>query len=263
MTSIFYYINISYNGSKFLGYGIQPHKNTVQNILEDSLKKLNGNRVVHTFASSRTDSGVHARDQYLQFKLQVNYLPNELKYKLNMILPKSIYVKKCDYLPDDFNVRYDVEKKVYEYLIINIKNPFLENLLYYNSQDLDYQKMHRVAQVFIGKHNFTGFSSAKANVTDKVRIIYKIGFKKDVAYNQNVWKFYIEGNGFLYNMVRMIVGTLIKIGMNVIKEDDIINVLNTYEKKNIVWTAPAEGLYLTKIKFKKELEYNENNTCNK
>lgn len=244
-----YYLEMSYDGSKYSGYGTQPHGNTIQDILEKSLQKINGDTPVKTFGSSRTDAGVHAVSQFVEFSLEHEFDLEELKYKLNKILPSDIIVKEVWEKPQMFNVRYDASSKIYEYIILTERNPFLVNYSFFQSQELDLISMIEAAQLFVGEHDFSGFSSANTEAKSKVRTIHYANFERIELFGADAIRFRIEGTGFLYNMVRMIVGTLIKLGMGKVTAEEIEIALVSKEKNNIVWTAPPQGLYLKKINY--------------
>lgn len=247
------YIIITYDGSKFNGYGKQPHKNTIQDKLEDALYKINSNKIVKTFASSRTDTGVHAKILYIQFELNKNI--TDIKYKLNKILPKEIRVLDVkDMENKNFNVRYDVLSKTYEYLFMMNKTPFFSKYFSQIPKNIDIELMIEASKEFIGEHDFSAFSSAKTDVINKTRKIYSIVFKEDKFMNYDILSIKIKGNGFLYNMVRIIIGTLLSVGEKKVTVIDIKNSLITKKRLPAYKTAIPNGLYLDKIEYKERNE---------
>ncbi len=249
-----YILNFQYDGYKFEGFAKQPHKNTVQDKIEEALTKINSNKKVSTFGASRTDSKVHAIDQYLQVTLEKKILSDELNEKLNKLLTGRIYIKNV-YMDfgDKINVRHDVLSKTYEYLITLEHNPFLVNYAYqYKGEELDILKMKEVSKEFVGTHDFTPFSNANSSVQNKVRNIYEINVDKDVFLNTKLIKIMIKGNGFLYNMVRIIVGTLIESGKGKVNPQDVRRIFKTKEREPICVCAPPQGLYLKKITYKED-----------
>ncbi len=249
-----YIINFQYDGYKFDGFAKQPHKNTVQDKIEEALYKINSNKEVNTFGASRTDSKVHAFDQYLQVNLEKKFTCEELKEKLNKLLTTRIYIKGVylDYY-DKINVRHDVVSKTYEYLITLEHNPFLVNYAYqYKGEELDILKMKEISKQFVGVHDFTPFSNANSSVQDKIRNIYEINVVEDVFLNTKLIKIVIKGNGFLYNMVRIIVGILVESGKGKVTPQDIQRLFKTKMREPICVCAPPQGLYLKKIKYKED-----------
>lgn len=241
-----YIINISYDGSKFLGYGTQKHGKTVQDELERVLLLLNSNIKVKTFASSRTDSKVHALDQYVQFNLKKEYQEEDLMYKLNRMLNDSIHVKKVKKdFEDKINVRYDVIDKTYIYRINKIKNPFLNDYSNFIGEKLDVELMEKAAKYLEGTHDFTSLSNANTDVINKVRTINFIKIEEDFK----SISFSINANGFLYNMVRIIVGLLLNVGRKNVEVDEMENIIKNKKRLSIAPCEKACGLYLEKINF--------------
>lgn len=244
-----YYVIISYDGSNYEGYGTQLHKNTVQDNLEETLTKLNKMVFVKTFASSRTDSKVHALNQYVQFELSIDYDINVLKVKLNKILPNDIYVKEVSILPENFNVRFDVVSKTYKYVINETLNPFTRNYATNVFVELDLKKMAEASKILIGKHDFSAFCGSQSNVKDKIREIYDITFDYEIFFGQKALIIRVVGNGFLYNMVRIIVGTLVQVGMNKIHFSKVKTILESKIRAPECITFPPQALFLEKIEF--------------
>ncbi len=246
-----YIINIKYDGSSFNGYATQPHKNTVQDNLEEVLTLINSNNFVKTFASSRTDAKVHALDQYVQFSLNKKYENEKLKTTLNKMLKDSILVKKVyEDFEDEKNVRYDVINKTYKYLIINKKDPFYLNYATYINDNINLEKLIQGCNFFIGEHDFSAFSNHNTNVTNRVRKINYIKIKEYEKDDNIFIEFKINGNGFLYNMVRLIIGTAVKYAQSTQDVDEIKTLLENKKKDSKIILAPAKGLYLEQINFK-------------
>ncbi len=237
-----YILEISFDGSKFMGYGKQPHKNTVQDKLEDVLTKLNSNEFVKTFASSRTDSKVHVYSMFVQFKLN-NIIEEEiLKYKINKLIGPYINIKKVYKDFDDvYNVRYDVISKTYLYKINREKNPFLVNYSNFVFEDLDIKNIKEASKYLIGEHDFTSFCNINTYVENKIR---RINYIKVIEKENKDIEILINGNGFLYNMVRIIVGGLLNVGKGNIKPIEIKNILENKKRDTMAPIEKAEGLYL-------------------
>lgn len=250
-----YIMNFSYNGSNYSGYAMQPNKNTIQDMIEEALIKLNSNEKVTIFATSRTDAKVHAKDQYAQFYLNQKMVVDTLKIKLNKMLPEDIVVLDVieDHL-DLLNVRYDVKSKSYKYIIALEKNPFLYNFSYYINYDLNISKMKLAAKFFVGTHDFSAVSNANTDVIDKVRTINYLKLKEVSICNTRCIEVLINANGYLYNMVRIIVGCLIEVGRGKITPESISGILKGKKRDNNCICAPAQGLFLEKTQFKDENE---------
>ncbi len=243
-----YIVEISFDGSKFSGYGKQPHKNTVQNKLEEVLTKLNSNKYVKTFASSRTDSKVHAYSLFVQFYLNKKIDKDILKYKLNILIGSSINIKKIyEDFDEKYNVRHDVLSKTYLYKINKVKNPFLVNYSNYVFEDLNINKMKEASKYLVGEHDFTSFCNINTNVENKIRKVNYI--KIDLIDEENI-HIVINGNGFLYNMVRIMVGGLLNVGKGKIEPIEIKNILNNKKRDTMAPIEKPEGLYLKETLYK-------------
>ncbi len=244
-----YIVEVEFDGSKFAGYGTQVHKNTVQDKIEDVLTKINSNNFVKTFASSRTDSKVHALSLFIQFNLNHKVNLNDFKYKLNRLLGSSINVKKVlEDFDDNINVRYDVVSKTYLYKVNKNKNPFIVNYSNYVFEQLDIKKMKEASKYLIGEHDFSSFCNNKTYVTNKIRTINYIKIKEE----EDEINIFINGNGFLYNMVRIIVGTLLNVGKGLIEPIDVKTILENKKRDTMAPIEKPEGLYLKETLYKEE-----------
>lgn len=241
-----YFLKIEYNGKDFSGFQSQFGQRTVQGEFENALEKLFGEKIFIT-ASGRTDAGVHALDQAIHFDLNNNIPADKLKLALNDILPEDIAVKKVKIVKDNFNARFDIKKKTYLYMLRcgNEKNAISHAEIASVKYDIDVEKLNEIKDIFIGKYNFKGFCSAKTQVKDFEREIYDIKIVK----SKNVIKFYITGNGFLYNMIRILVGTMVDYAIGKLTKEKIMLALENGERKNAGKTMPPQGLYLYKTFF--------------
>lgn len=237
-------LTISYDGSKYQGYGTQPHQKTIQDVLELNLEKMFGTKI-KTIASSRTDGGVHALDQKVMINLEHDISNNQLKKGLNSLLPNSIVVEDITDVEDDFHPRYLVKHKTYKYIISSKLSPFNGAYKTYYPYSLNVDKMVDAASVLIGKHDFTSFCAVNTNVVDKVRTIYSIDIIRD---NDDI-VFTITGDGFLYNMIRIIVGTLVEVGSDKLSKEELLEILNKKDRKFAKKTFPPNGLYLVNITY--------------
>lgn len=238
-------LRISYLGGNYFGFQRQKNHITVQGTLEDKFYKI-FKRDIKIIGCSRTDSGVHAEEYYCNFHIEdfnVSFL--NIKNALNSNLPEDIRVFDCYKVKDEFNSRYDSIKKEYEYKIFN--GDVMPPLKYLNhahfKQNLDFQKMKESCLYFEGKHDFRGFMSSGSNVKNTVRTIFKSSINKE----KDVIVYNIEGDGFLYNMVRRIVGTLIMVGMGKINSKDIPYIIKSCNSKMTGFVSDARGLTLKKV----------------
>lgn len=242
MTNIL--LNISFNGSAFHGWQIQPNAVTVQQTLCDAIEKLTGERL-NVVGCGRTDAGVHANSFYCNFKTQSTVPPDKFSDALNCILPDTIVVKSSMEVSATFHARYDCDGKRYIYRILNskTKSPFLCGLVYHYPYEIDCEKLNTAAKDFIGTYDFSAFCASGCEVVDRVRTIYDFN-----VYRQgDEVIFSVEGNGFLYNMVRIMVGTLLDIGRGKIDKDSIKKILLSKSRNNAGVTVPGEGLYLDEV----------------
>lgn len=232
---------IQYNGTGFSGYEIQPNKRTVRGELEKALHKLFKEKI-KLISASRTDSGVHAFCNVVNFKIEKTSIPiSRIAKALNSLLPKDIRVETCHGMSVQFNARYDAKNKNYEYLIYNgeILPPALLNLAWHVKPKLNLAKMKKKAKSLVGTHDFSDYCAAGGDDTNFVRTLYSVSVKKKFV---KIWdgcklevvscKF--TGSGFLYKMVRLMVGSLVEAGLG---------------KKSQRCCAPAQGLCLAKIDY--------------
>lgn len=236
---------IAYDGTSFFGYQIQPQKTTVQSELESALTKIHKGQPVRVVASGRTDAGVHAKGQVIHFDTMLNIPQDKWVVALNSLLPEAISVLQVEQVPPGFHSRFDAIAKEYRYFIFpaKVRDPFSRNYAYQYPYSLDISKMKAASKLLLGTHDFTSFCSAKTEVSDRVRTINEI----EIFHEDELIVFRFVGNGFLYNMVRILVGTLIEIGSN---QRDYLTIPQTIAAKDrgaAGKTAPAHGLYLWKV----------------
>ncbi|MDT3095777.1 tRNA pseudouridine(38-40) synthase TruA [Staphylococcus aureus] len=237
-------VEIAYQGNNFLGFQIQQNGRTVQQQFEKLLQRMH-KRHVRIHPSSRTDRGVHAIQQYFHFDTELNIPMSQWQYAMNRTLPDDIYVNNVVTVDDDFHCRYDCVGKRYRYKVYQAqhRDPFQSGLKTFIPEPLDLDKMNRAAQQFIGTHDFTGFCSQKTEVESKVRTLYQ----SEIVKTDDGFDYIVTGSGFLYNMVRVLVAFLIEVGKGRHKVSDVPKLLESKNRKNVPFTAPAEGLYLEKI----------------
>ncbi|MGP4082530.1 tRNA pseudouridine(38-40) synthase TruA [Pseudalkalibacillus sp. R45] len=240
---------VSYDGTGFSGYQIQPDLRTVQGTIEQVLQRMHKGDFVRTTASGRTDAGVHGVGQVIHFDTTLHIEPSAWKRALNTLLPADIRIQSITEEDPDFHARYDVSAKEYRYRILRKfdEDVFRRNYTYHFPYELDVLSMRTAAELLIGEHDFTSFCSAKTEVMERIRIITKLEIEE--AGDELVIS--IEGNGFLYNMVRIIVGTLLEVGTGKREATDIPSMLEKKDRDAAGKTAPAHGLYLWKVNYKK------------
>jgi tRNA pseudouridine38-40 synthase len=242
-----YKLIIQYDGGRYKGWQrLGKGENTIQGKIENVLSELVG-RKIEIIGCSRTDAGVHALAQIANFKIDENLTESEIKNYLNRYLPQDISITQVMSVPERFHARYNSKAKTYLYKIWNEEhtNPFMRKYSMHVKQKLNIERMKKACQYFIGEHDFTAFSNAKSKKKSMVREIYSI----DIVENGGFIQIRVRGNGFLYNMVRKIVGTLIEVGLGKIDAEDIPRILDSKERSQVGCLADAGGLYLEKIDF--------------
>ncbi|OMP67978.1 tRNA pseudouridine(38-40) synthase TruA [Domibacillus epiphyticus] len=236
---------LMYDGSRFSGYQSQLNDRTVQQELEKALWKIHKKMTVKTHASGRTDAGVHALGQIVHFDTPLAMPADRWARALNGELPQDISVKRTEEVPDSFHARYSVTGKEYRYRIYRTpyRDPFRTSYAYHYPYPLDVERMKKAAAHLIGEHDFTSFCSAKTDKENKVRTVTNILFIE----TGNDLEVRFTGNGFLYNMVRIMVGTLIKVGNGRMEPEDVAKILADRNRQHAGQTAPAAGLYLWQV----------------
>lgn len=237
-----YLVKVAYDGSKFYGFQRLNEELSVQKVLEDALSKINNSEVVIKGAG-RTDRGVHANGQYVSFKLDINISKEGLRKALNAIVRPYIDIKEVREVDSDVHARFSVLKKRYIYKInMGDFNPILADYVYYPIYKLDVDLMKKVADLYLGVHDFHNFVSGERD--DSTAIIYSIDF----VMKDNILNIVFEGKSFYRYMVRNLVGMMIEVGRGKEKIDKVEEMLNS--KEDIVgYTAPAGGLYLDDIEY--------------
>ncbi len=235
----------SYDGALFHGFQVQDNLRTVQSEIENVLKEVL--KVDTTiYGSGRTDALVHAKGQVFHFDSEIDMTELQMQKAINSLLPADIYILKVEKVSDEFHSRFNAISKEYHYVIgLEEYNPFKRNYVCYPMyRNIDYKKMEEASKIFIGEHDFKSFSKLGKN-ENTVRKIYSIEF----CYCESELTIKIIGNGFLHNMVRIIVGMLLEVGKGKITKDYLINALDKKDRKYCPKVAPAEGLYLFKVNY--------------
>ncbi|WP_250858704.1 tRNA pseudouridine(38-40) synthase TruA [Oceanirhabdus seepicola] len=242
-------LEIQYNGANYYGWQKQRNHISVQEVLQKKLTQLLKENI-EVIGCSRTDSKVHALKYVCNFKSKTNIPCEKIKYALNPLLPDDIVVLDSIEVDEMFHSRYSCVGKTYVYKILSreVRPVFGREGIYHYKDYLCVDKMKVAAKYFIGKHDFNAFKSSGSSVKTTIRTIQSINIIK----KQQEITIEVTGDGFLYNMVRIIVGTLIQVGINKIEPEYIQTILKNKDRKLAGPTAPAEGLYLKEIYFSKK-----------
>lgn len=245
-----YLLEISYKGTNYHGWQIQINAHSVQEELNNALKILLSQEI-STIGSGRTDTGVHATQQFVHFDSNEITDFTQFLFRLNAILPKDIFAKKIISVADNFSARHDAVLRSYEYRISQTKNPFLENqCCYFYKRDLDIEKMNRAAKYLYQYSDFQSFSKYKTAVKDFECLISHAKWQ----YESELLVFHISANRFLRGMVRAIVGTMLDVGMGKIKVEEFEKIILKKDRCAAKFAAPPEGLFLTQVKYKFNIE---------
>ena len=240
-------LRVAYDGTNYSGWQVQPNAETVEGALQAAASDLFG-ADISIIGASRTDAGVHSMGNVAVFDVETRIIPEKIAYALNARLPEDIKVVESRVVSDIFHPRHSDCSKTYEYSIWNDKfeNPKERLYCYFDYGKLDIDKMNEACNFFVGEHDFTSFCSTGTQVEDKVRTIYSL----DVRSEGKKIIIKVCGNGFLYNMVRIIAGTLIKVGKGELLPAEIENIIAGKNRQLAGPTAPARGLTLVEIRYK-------------
>lgn len=242
-------LTVAYDGTDYCGWQIQPNGITVEEVLNREIGGLTGENI-RVIGASRTDSGVHALGNVAVFDTESRIPPERISYALNQRMPEDIVIVKSEEVPLEWHPRYqDVVVKTYEYHIYNadIPNPMKRRTSAFISFPLDIERMREGASYLEGEHDFISFCNVRANTSDTVRTIHEIRINRE----KNEIIIRITGNGFLYNMVRIIAGTLIRVGRGFYEPERVKEILEAGKRTEAGVTAPPQGLVLVEIKYGK------------
>ena len=237
---------VAYDGTSYCGWQVQPNGETIESMLNRHLTELLKEEI-HVIGASRTDSGVHADGNVAVFDTNARMPADRISYAMNTRLPADIRIQDSCEVPPDFHPRFQQTVKTYEYRICNRRfpNPIerLYSLFYY--WDLDLEKMQKAASCLVGTHDFTSFCTKKEEVTNHVRTIYEL----DLTRSGDMITLRIRGNGFLYNMVRILTGTLLEAGLHRRTPESAEEIFKSLDREQAGFTAPAEGLFLKCVRY--------------
>ena len=238
---------VAYDGTNYHGWQVQPREITIEGVLNEALTALTGEEI-QVIGASRTDAGVHARGNVAVFDTESRIPGEKFSYALNQRLPEDVIIQDSCEVTADFHPRHCECRKTYEYTILNRTFPLPEyrNTAFFCYGDLDVERMDQAAKQFVGEHDFAAFCSAGAQVQSTVRTIYSATVERE---QPEVIRIRIRGNGFLYNMVRIIAGTLLEVGSGKRSADDISLILQALDRREAGFTAPAQGLFLVEVTY--------------
>ena len=239
-------LTVAYDGTNYCGWQLQRNGITIEEVLNKTLSDF-FHQEIRVIGASRTDSGVHALGNVAVFDADVTMPPEKIAYAINNLLPDDIRIQRSEEVADDFHPRYCETRKTYEYKIYNAQFPdptvrLYSHFVYFH---LDEEKMQQGASYLVGEHDFKSFCTPKEDVENTVRTIYYI----KVIREGNMVRILVNGNGFLYNMVRIIVGSLLKVGMGMIEPLEIGNILEAKDRTKAGHKAAACGLTLLNIEY--------------
>jgi len=239
-----YKLTIAYDGTNYCGWQRQKNGITVQEVMEDVVSEMFGKETAVT-GSSRTDAGVHAKTYVCSFKGETTIPVGRMHTVLNTRLPRDIRAYKCECVPENFNARFDAVKKAYEYKILNaeVSDPILRNYAWHYPIKLDFEKMTQAAEIMKGKRDFKAFCAAGSTVKTTVRNLMELSLKKE----GNLITVRAAADGFLYNMVRIITGTLVYVGNGKLSTEDIEMLITGKDRRLMGITAPPQGLALVEV----------------
>ncbi len=244
-----YFLELSFLGTNYHGWQVQPNAISVQEVLNDKISVIL-KEAISIVGAGRTDTGVHAKQIYAHFdcSTEIESL-SDFKFHLNNFLPEDIAIHDVFKVESDHHTRFDATARTYEYLIHRSKNPFLTNSSYYYKHDLDIELMNKAASLLIGTKDFSCFSRSKTQTKTNICSITLAEWKE----TEDGFIFRVSADRFLRNMVRAIVGTLLNVGCSKIRIEEIENIIASKDRSQAGESAPAHGLYLTKVSYPKEI----------
>jgi len=238
---------IEYDGTNYQGWQVQKKGPTIQGVIEEMLSLLTG-EVIHLVGSGRTDAGAHAFGQVAHFKTENQRDVASLRRALNSLLPSDMVIRKAEEVEQDFHARKQSKSKVYEYRILNrdFRSPFQRQYAWHLPQRLDLREMKRAGRILVGEHDFSSFRSTGSLTRTAVRRVLRADW---TAGRDGLIRFEIEASGFLKQMVRAIVGTLVEVGRGKLSVEEFQGILDAKDRKKAGPTAPARGLFLKEVKY--------------
>lgn len=240
-----YFMECSYLGTHYSGWQIQPNALTIQEVIESRLSQLYSNEEIHIVGCGRTDAGVHAKQAFFHVDLPLKYDLVNLQFKLNNMLPQDISIQQIIEVEEDRHARFDAERRTYCYHIHTQKNPFLNEVSWYNPYPLKVKEMNEATKYLLGRQDFTSFSKLHTDVNNNFCEIYAAEWKEE---GERLF-FEITSNRFLRDMVRAIVGTLLKVGKGELEPLDMKRIIELKNRGEAGLSVPAVGLFLERVDY--------------
>ncbi len=242
-------LTVAYDGTAFSGWQSQPERRTVEGVLNEALSRLTGEKIA-VIGASRTDAGVHALGNVAVFDTASEIPAERFCYALNPLLPEDVVAVRSEETERAWHPRHQKCRKTYEYRIQNAEmpDPIRRRTSYFVSFPLDIEAMRKAAEYLKGTHDFASFCCVRTNVKDTVRTIYRLELERQ----EDEIRLTVEGNGFLYNMVRIIAGTLLQVGRGYFQPEQVKEMLEAKNRIEAGATAPPQGLRLVRIDYEKE-----------
>lgn len=240
-----YFMHLSYKGTNYFGWQVQPNQISVQEEIEAALTALNSNQKIGITGCGRTDTGVHASKYYAHFDFSTELSTDDLTYKLNTMLPRDIAIHKIYKVGNEAHARFDATSRTYHYFIHFLKDPFLDEISLQHNRQLDIEIMNKAGLMLKNHQDFECFSKVKTDVSNfncEVSNAVWIPSEKGIIFS-------ITANRFLRNMVRAIVGTMLEVGEAKISLDDFQKILNSKNRSEAGLSVPAKGLFLADIQY--------------
>ena len=244
-----YFFEISYKGKNYHGWQRQANSVSVQETIESCFSKLYSNKDIGIVGCGRTDAGVHAKQYFFHVDLENSEDPIVFVFKLNRMLPESIFIKEMKSVESDLHARFAAKKRTYRYFIHPQKDPFKEELSWSFPQKIDVDQMNKAANFLLGEKDFCSFAKVHTDVKTTICSVYSAKWHTDT----NGLYFEISANRFLRNMVRAIVGTLLDVGFEKTSLAQLSSIINSKDRSNAGSSAPARGLYLTKVSYPQDV----------
>ena len=246
MASRWLKLTVAYDGTAYAGWQIQPTEPTVQAVIEAAWHEITREEI-RVMAAGRTDAGVHALGQVVGLSTESTLSIADLHRAVNAVLPEDVAIVSVEEAPDDFHATHNAKRKTYRYQIHNGRAPdvFNRRYVWHYPQPLDAATMHAAAQALIGKHDFASLESAGSERPDSIRTLFALSVKREA----DRITIEVTGDGFLYNMVRAIVGTLVEVGKGRRDVAWVAEVLASCDRRRAGQTAPPQGLFLIRVEY--------------
>jgi tRNA pseudouridine38-40 synthase len=245
-----YKIVLEYDGTPYCGWQVQAKGQSIQGVIQEALKKLTKEKVSVT-ASGRTDAGVHALGQVAHFKSHTTRPIARFQYALNAMIAPTISVKSMEEVPLEFHAQLDAKNKLYSYLILNhtVPSVFMDRFSWQVPKPLNWDAIHAALEILVGEHDFKSFQSVGTDLKSTVRKIDWVKIEECFKDHPHLYAIQIQANGFLKQMVRNIIGTMVQVGQGRVAPKDIKKILEAKDRRKAGPAAPARGLFLISVQY--------------